>query len=69
MDMKQKKKAKNVALIIIVILFVLQIIISFENLINAIITFNVTNILWFGLPILILLVVVIYMFKDRNSTE
>lgn len=60
-----KKKTHNIMLIFTFILLVLVIAIAYKNLLNAIISSNITQILIFGIPVLIVLGSFVSMIKIR----
>lgn len=67
--MNKRKKAGNVAIIIMIVLLVLQVLVSYQDLIIAIKELNIQGILLFGVPMVLLIGAVIFMIKDRHKIE
>lgn len=63
--MDEKKKAHNIAIVIISGLFVLVILFSYKNITNAVASLNTTQLLIFGIPILIIFGAIISLIRVR----
>lgn len=63
--MMEKKKSGNFTLITMIVLLIIQVLVSYEDLINSIVKNDLKSILWFGVPTLLLSGAIIFNLKDR----
>lgn len=61
--MRNKEKAQNILLVFMVVLFILQIVISYKGLFTAIASSDFTIVIMFLMPILIVLGSLVSMIK------
>lgn len=64
-EMVEKKKAHNIAIIILLVLFMVMVLFTIKNLFNALTNFNLSLALMFEIPILVTFGAIVSLTKIR----